>query len=158
MNSPELTKIKDLIHKYIGGLARDYGYCSCKKKHKDLHMDICNDLEKIEPPLIKELEAVIVEQEKKHQEIRDNWIMACQTKEERIKELEKENRKLVNHNYYKTKKEIDVGYGISMHYRKKIKKLEREIERLKVPVVLSEKEFSNLKNKVIVKSSKRLKK
>ena len=47
--------IEETIEKYIGGLAKDYGYCNCKRKHKDMHMDICNDLEKIKPLLIREL-------------------------------------------------------------------------------------------------------
>ena len=47
--------IEEVVKKYIGGLAKDYGYCNCKRKHKDIHMDIYNDLEKIKPLLIKEL-------------------------------------------------------------------------------------------------------
>ncbi|MHA1395400.1 MAG: hypothetical protein ACTSRZ_17995 [Promethearchaeota archaeon] len=47
--------IDEVVEKYLQGLANDYGYCSCERKHKDLHMDICNDLEKIKPLLKKEL-------------------------------------------------------------------------------------------------------
>ncbi len=49
-------RARDVIKKYLQGLANDYGYCNCKKTHKDIHMDICNDIEKIQKLLLKELE------------------------------------------------------------------------------------------------------
>jgi hypothetical protein len=47
-----------IIEKYIGGLVKDYGYCNCKRKHKDMHMDICNDLEKIKKLIIKDIKKI----------------------------------------------------------------------------------------------------
>lgn len=59
--SKDLNKcIEEVIEDYIQGLANDYGYCSCKRKHKDMHMDICNDLERIKPLMIKELKRKIL--------------------------------------------------------------------------------------------------
>jgi len=50
----EAEKIKN-VSALIDGLSDDYGYCNCKRKHNDMHLDIVKDLEKLKLKIIMEL-------------------------------------------------------------------------------------------------------